>query len=419
MKRAVRHFFRWPEKSCVASREGLLSTTTTTEEHVDLQGVLEASEKMEPSEVEDYLEEDEMLYCAIPSDSSSSSEVTECLFTSKRVLNAVPNLPQPANPPINPPWRLDQCSGKGMALFATRDIKQGELVSDRRPLLLSSIKTPVLCPSLAGVSDEKELDRVVHQAETEILESLVNRMRPENRAAYMRLANTDPESPPSSVRGIHDTNAVGIMELNQNGEAHSTHTCVCEVYSRLNHSCSPNTERRFHLPSFSFQIYAVRNIRNGQELTSSYSDLLAPACERRVFLRNRYGFVCRCSACLEPRASDVRRAQLDDEEEDFDLRLVIQWCKDASLPENWLIKKCLKHLELIEAEDLQVLDTYWELLATLARAYLCLGDVETAREWAGRARRCAWIHPYRRDAQDLEDILAGKYEQLEMWRMRT
>jgi len=64
----------------------------------------------------------------------------------------------------------------------------------------------------------------------------------------------------------------------------------------LIYSCSPNADFEFSLASFSLQVYAVRDIKSGEEIFYSYTGVQAPAAKHRKALKP-YGFTCACKAC--------------------------------------------------------------------------------------------------------------------------
>ncbi|KAJ7898809.1 hypothetical protein B0H14DRAFT_3852944 [Mycena olivaceomarginata] len=64
---------------------------------------------------------------------------------------------------------------------------------------------------------------------------------------------------------------------------------------------------RFDITSFSFQLFAVRDIEAEEELTISYVATTDTTKERQTNLES-YGFQCSCAACLAPSESDATRA---------------------------------------------------------------------------------------------------------------
>lgn len=73
-------------------------------------------------------------------------------------------------------------------------------------------------------------------------------------------------------------------------------------------SCVPNIYQKFSIPSFSNQIFAIRDIKAGEEILYPYCDPLLPATERRDKLAP-YGFTCTCRACstASPESDNFRR----------------------------------------------------------------------------------------------------------------
>jgi hypothetical protein len=74
-------------------------------------------------------------------------------------------------------------------------------------------------------------------------------------------------------------------------------------------SCCPNTDFNFSLGSFSLQFHALRDIKAGEEIFVSYTDVDVPAAERRERLAP-YGFTCVCTACSRatPESDKFRQA---------------------------------------------------------------------------------------------------------------
>jgi len=59
----------------------------------------------------------------------------------------------------------------------------------------------------------------------------------------------------------------------------------------------PNVRKSFKLASFSSQFSATRDIKAGEQLSYAYCRLGQFASERQAEL-DPYGFVCKCSACV-------------------------------------------------------------------------------------------------------------------------
>ncbi len=65
----------------------------------------------------------------------------------------------------------------------------------------------------------------------------------------------------------------------------------------MNHSCNPNVEITF-LDDNRVVVTALRDIKEGEEVTFSYIDEEASVGERRLELKERYRFNCSCWKCL-------------------------------------------------------------------------------------------------------------------------
>lgn len=70
----------------------------------------------------------------------------------------------------------------------------------------------------------------------------------------------------------------------------------------LNHSCYPNCVVTFSQTKL--LVHATEDIKEGDELTISYTELLCPSYQRKEDLRNRYYFECSCTKCLSSLEED-------------------------------------------------------------------------------------------------------------------
>jgi hypothetical protein len=84
--------------------------------------------------------------------------------------------------------------------------------------------------------------------------------------------------------------------------------------AKLNHSCKPNVGYDFNQNNQ--RMFTTRDIKRGEELCDCYSDVVyhEPSWVRRIFLKEKYSFDCRCVACTMSTAqqeeSDERRMHL-------------------------------------------------------------------------------------------------------------
>ena len=71
--------------------------------------------------------------------------------------------------------------------------------------------------------------------------------------------------------------------------------------SRFNHSCLPNTHHSNAEDAPYMKIYTRRDVKAGEELTTTYLDHMEPSAKRRHRLRTQYQIHCTCEACIGPR----------------------------------------------------------------------------------------------------------------------
>jgi hypothetical protein len=94
----------------------------------------------------------------------------------------------------------------------------------------------------------------------------VDRLRPDNKAAFMALASSHKEDGSGPVVGIVRTNGIAMNLDPEEMSESEIYSAICKDISRLNH----------------------RQVRNKE---------FKP-----------YGFICTCPACIDAPASDARRA---------------------------------------------------------------------------------------------------------------
>lgn len=83
--------------------------------------------------------------------------------------------------------------------------------------------------------------------------------------------------------------------------------------SHLNHSCSPNVDVKIIGRTAGIKVYAKRNIKQGEELLTTYVNPNDPLAKRRYDLRVNWGFQCNCTRCKQEdkEASEAAEAQLE------------------------------------------------------------------------------------------------------------
>ncbi|KAJ6593450.1 hypothetical protein B0H19DRAFT_908503, partial [Mycena capillaripes] len=316
-------------------------------------------------------------------DADDDEPVSECfLFPgSKEVLMSIPGFPWPLIHPAKPRFRMAAVPGKGMSLFSTRSLKMGDLILSERPLLVSARGVEMVVPP--NLTTEQCLQYSLNQLERYLEFAVTKRMRPVDRAAFMALANSHTEDGSGPIVGIVRTNGLRFEGLRpgMNDEV-NMYSATCKYISRLNHRqvyvCSPNTAPQFDMPSFSYRLYAVRDIAAGEELTFQYTPVIFSAAARNEELKP-YNFVCACRACTDAPISDARRATIA-----AFVPNVLLWALNPALSDDWLLKKCISQLVMITTEGLQHLSAYFDATKAMMEVYICLGDARSASKWAAK-----------------------------------
>ncbi|KAG5636024.1 hypothetical protein H0H81_009347 [Sphagnurus paluster] len=188
-------------------------------------------------------------------------------------------------------------------MFATCDIKMGELVLSERPLLL----TPAAIPMLGDTNLTDARSEEVHRCEYEqVLQRCVNLMLPKNRTAFFKLHDAHTKDGSGHISGRTRTNGIGAMTEKSQEEKRMRdygYSTVFNEISYINHSCLPNASAKFSALSLSSGARTIRDIKQGEEIFISYCKPEIPTAERQAQLKS-YDFQCTCDACSGP-SSDM------------------------------------------------------------------------------------------------------------------
>ncbi|KAL0237960.1 hypothetical protein GEMRC1_012434 [Eukaryota sp. GEM-RC1] len=191
------------------------------------------------------------------------------------------------------PFEIRSLSSAGQSikgLFASRDIKKGELIIAEKPLFV--------CRGNFAASFEKlsHSDKELFLTYTDAYES---------------------DTRPKTVTGIARTNSLPLGD--RPDEAGFFPIC-----SLFNHSCSPNVTHRFHRKQFVEKFFAVRDITAGDQLCTSYMDVHDTLSNRQQEIVQGFNFNCTCTFCSELNtnstklvASDRNRSKLLHLDENF------------------------------------------------------------------------------------------------------
>lgn len=183
-----------------------------------------------------------------------------------------------------PCYEIRDVPGKGVGLFATRDIDVGQLILAENPLFTASSPTSIV--------------------------EAVDRLSDEDRAGFFALRDNHRPDAPSPVT-IFKTNVFSL------GAGSSLEGGIFPIASRINHSCLPNVHHNWNPTLGKGTIRAISPIGSAQEILTTYIGRQASRAERQAHLRSRLRFECTCKICVgaDDPESNIRRtriAELDD-----------------------------------------------------------------------------------------------------------
>lgn len=219
-------------------------------------------------------------------------------------------------------------ASKGLGLFATKDIKRGTRILAEEPLVVrpptekSTINiyrefdklTPPQLNEFSALHHEKTL------LEPQLRPIIRHRMSTtkQYRGQSLDLAVEDE----IKMRAVYNTNMVGLGLEGQFGDG------VFPLYSRINHSCTPNVHHCYNPVARKGAVHAAGDIAKGEEILTTYIPLLHTRDQRQGLLKP-YGFKCDCKACEGPLFAhhEANRERLYDIDQRF---AVLQ--KGGSLP---------------------------------------------------------------------------------------
>ena len=206
-------------------------------------------------------------------------------------------------------YRLEEVAGKGIGCIATQDIQKGCLILRETPQLLvpefddsASLKEKlvnVIKVFLQMSPEDKENYLNLYNMYTAVeWEEWSDAMKYRAQAVkrvldQMRVPNISQDLA-YKVSTIYDTNCF--------------HNGVCIKMSRINHACRPSARYLWNEDTNTRDIRALRKIREGEEITVSYLDLMCRA-ERRAKLKADFNFFCNCTACDETEEQAEEEAQ--------------------------------------------------------------------------------------------------------------
>ncbi|XP_055029268.2 histone-lysine N-methyltransferase SMYD3 [Misgurnus anguillicaudatus] len=187
--------------------------------------------------------------------------------------------------------------------------------------------------------------------------------------------------------GLEPINLLARVTCNcfsiSDGELQDVAVGLYPSMSLLNHDCQPNCVMMFE--GKRLMLRAVRVIGACEELTISYTDVLAPSTERQTHLQEQYHFLCQCKRCT---THDRDSEMLAGEKSAWTaLKDSIPHLEQLQSEQNW--DELLRESETLlhrYADDLPDKNIYVLRLLNLAvDACISLDDYEKALKYGNRA----------------------------------
>jgi len=270
----------------------------------------------------------------------------------------------------------------------------GELIFAERPLLVTPRGTSGVNEEDVQHYDLKTQMAIAMMEWEKTLEVAVGRMEPENKKALMELANSHKHDGSGPILGIIRTNGFkvggGIFDGPvERDDAYNAYSGVIKIGSRINHSCMPNVKIEFATPSFSFQCFAVVDIKAGGQLFYAYCGVEQPVTKRQAELAP-YGIVCSCPACTHATPeTDKLRTEYRNIAMDYIVNKNYPWKKVDSgrrVAES-AIEPVMKLKDALIREGFQYTSEYKAMILLLQNFYEGIGMWEKARPYKEEYKR--------------------------------
>ncbi|CAO2655258.1 Nn.00g103220.m01.CDS01 [Neocucurbitaria sp. VM-36] len=259
-------------------------------------------------------------------------------------------------------WEVKESKEMGKGLFSRKDIAA---IFAGESLI---IKTPVLFVS------KELLDTPSTSRKQLVLHKAVEQLPEETRVIVEDLA----VSRDGGVEDIVLTNGITV-KWPWADEIPALLAVTPEV-ARINHACRPNALWRFNDYTLAFDVFAIKNIKPGEEITLSYGFETRSHRRRVKSIEANLGFTCRCPLC---RANDTAIEESNDRLSEIKALKSVLPSDQKDSPQ--LLGLLPNLISILEEEDLHTeIPMYEEILAYTWSSF---GIEDRAKYWAGRARR--------------------------------
>ena len=215
---------------------------------------------------------------------------------------------------------VKEVKNKGKGLVALRKITAGRTIFKENPLIAcirdeDSSLVPVTEFCTFKKTKTEELKYFMELFDPDKLDPMLTGSLDCQDPDYIKFCN------------IFAANAITIGEISQNSLGMNQIAGVYKQFSRINHSCNPNTVVDWESDALEMEVRAIRNIEKGEELTGNYmGELGGTRKERMSMLEKNWFFLCQCEVCnltgLESEVNDKTREFILKELDRLDPELV-------------------------------------------------------------------------------------------------
>ncbi|KAK3191238.1 hypothetical protein K4F52_002828 [Lecanicillium sp. MT-2017a] len=228
------------------------------------------------------------------------------------------------------PTEIKDSPGAGRGLFATRAIKNKEIIMCERAFCLVTSKDGT---AFSAINCELREDAAIKVYPAGLHKAVVQKLlnNPSQIENFFSLwgdysgigtkpleVDGDPVIDTFQVHDILQRNAFGTGKLSEDEDVSNASTGVWLRSAYLNHSCDPSVGKEFLGDILILR--AMRDIAAGEELTHHY-DVTSDYDARQAALQRTWGFQCSCPLCKAEQADapEVRkkRRELEAESHEF------------------------------------------------------------------------------------------------------
>ncbi|KAL5273488.1 hypothetical protein ACFFRR_000308 [Megaselia abdita] len=247
-------------------------------------------------------------------------------------------------------WKIGISDISGRGVFATRNIKCGEVIFEEAPLLIGPASrnedtlsnccicyssVAVLCDDGCGLpvcglcSDRHKSECVLFKSWEPTEPQTLNKCRlrfltaarsitlssNQKEVLYAMQANVDKpfqkefENAMACFRKLLDKNNIdhlyrtmAVLNTNSfvvNSESPCPLRALYPLGGMVNNECVPNSTYTFEKKNYNMILKAAKDIIKGEEITNSYTKLLWSNLMRRLYLKITKHFICKCKRCLD------------------------------------------------------------------------------------------------------------------------